>query len=52
MYHSSARVYAAMASSRSSVQPMLGLEYEPHSTTDRGFGVRLSEAYLLACIWS
>jgi hypothetical protein len=37
-YQASASVYAAMASSRSSVQPLFGLEYEPHSTVARGFG--------------
>ncbi len=52
MYQASASVYAAIASSRSSVQPLLGLEYEPHSTIARGLGVRDSEAYGLAIIWS
>jgi hypothetical protein len=52
MYHASASVYAAMASSRSSVQPLSGWEYEPHSTVARGFGVRESEAYRPAVIWS
>lgn len=44
MYQASASVYAASASCRSSVQPRLGLEYGPHSTTARGRGVRESEA--------
>jgi hypothetical protein len=39
-----------MASSRSSVHPLLGLEYEPHSTVARGFGTRVSEAYRLDVI--
>ena len=52
MYQASASVYAAIASSRSSVQPLLGLEYEPHSTIARGLAVRDSEAYRLAIIWS
>ena len=51
MYHMSASVYAAIASSRSSVQPRFGLEKEPHSTTARGFAVRVSDAYELAFIW-
>src|SRR5919109_3288251 len=36
MYQARAWVYAAVASSRSSVQPWFGFEYEPHSTTARG----------------
>src|SRR4051812_46034217 len=51
MYQASASVYAAIASSRSSVQPLFGFEYGPHSTFDRGLGVRESEAYELASIW-
>src|SRR6266540_2807349 len=51
MYQTSASVYAAMASSRSSVQPLFGFEYGPHSTVARGLGVRDSEAYLLPIIW-
>src|SRR5881275_316207 len=52
MYQINASVYAAIASSRSSVQPWFGFEYEPHSTTARGFGVRESDAYELAKAWS
>src|SRR5689334_10139299 len=52
MYHISASVYAAIASCRSSVQPRLGSEYGPHSTTARGLGVLDSEAYDDAAIWS
>ncbi|MFD0581490.1 hypothetical protein [Dactylosporangium darangshiense] len=52
MNQASERVYAAIASSRSSVQPLFGLEYEPHSTVARGFGVRLSDAYFEPIIWS
>lgn len=51
MYQASASVYAAMASWRSSVQPLLGLEYEPHSTLARGAATRDSEAYELPIIW-
>src|SRR5256885_5637015 len=51
-YHASASPYAASASSRSSEQPRLGLECEPHSTVARGFGVRVSDAYLLLRNWS
>src|SRR6266498_13825 len=43
-YQTSASAYAANASPRSSEQPLLGLEYEPHSTSARGWGVRDSEA--------
>jgi hypothetical protein len=50
-YQASASVYAAMASSRSSVQPLFGLEYEPHSTVARGFGTRVRDAYRLPIIW-
>src|SRR5690349_19933783 len=50
-YQARASVYAAIASSRSSVQPLLGLEYDPHSTTARGAGVREREAYRLPIIW-
>src|ERR1700733_9291142 len=37
-----ASVSPGIASPRSSVQPRLGLEYEPHSTVARGLGVRVS----------
>src|SRR5256886_5894698 len=47
-YQVSASAYAARASVRSSLQPKLGLEWEPHSTFARGFGVRDSDAYWLA----
>src|ERR1700759_1667716 len=50
-YQASASVYAAIASSRSSVQPRFGLEYEPHSTVALGFGTLVSDAYELAIIW-
>src|SRR5687767_10950348 len=43
-YQRSACAYAAAASSRSSVQPLLGFEYAPHSTIARGAGLRESEA--------
>src|SRR3990170_2323362 len=52
MYHINAKVYAAIASWRSSVQPRFGFEYGPHSTTARGFGVLDRDAYVLAAIWS
>jgi hypothetical protein len=39
MAQSSACVYAATQSRCSSLQPMSGLEYGPHSTVSRGFGV-------------
>ena len=52
MYHISESVYAAIASSRSSVQPRFGFEYGPHSTTARGLAVRDSDAYALDAIWS
>jgi hypothetical protein len=42
-YHSSAWVYAAWASLRSSVQPRFGFELGPHSTTAQGFAVYESE---------
>ena len=51
MYQASASVYAAIASSRSSVHPMFGLENDPHSTTARGAGTRDREAYRLPIIW-
>jgi len=47
MHQASESVYAAIASSRPSVQPLLGLEYEPHSTIARGLADRDREAYLL-----
>src|SRR3954462_10970687 len=52
MYQASASVYAAMASSRSSVHPLFGWLYAPHSTVARGLGVRDRDAYELAFIWS
>ncbi|GAB7039671.1 hypothetical protein JCM9533A_35210 [Catenuloplanes niger JCM 9533] len=51
-YQASASVYAAIASSRSSVHPWFGRECDPHSTVARGFGVRSSDAYRLDIISS
>src|SRR4051812_15386700 len=48
IYQMIASVYAAAASDRSSLQPRLGLEREPHATVALGFGVQDSEAYGLA----
>src|SRR5262245_13046311 len=51
-YQSSACVYAAVASSISSPQPLFGSEYAPHSTVARGCALYVVEAAPLRLVLS